>query len=127
MTEVLLEHVNMTVSDPDRTASMLRDLFGWSIRWSGPAKAGGYTVHVGGEARYVALYSPAGDVDGPGDSLKRAGAVNHIGVLVDDLAAAEARVLDHGVQTHSHQTYDPGSRFYFTDEDGIEYEVVSYG
>lgn len=127
MAEVLLEHVNFTVSDPDRTARMLSEVFGWTIRWSGPSKGGGYTVHVGTDARYVALYRPASDVDRPGDSLKRAGAVNHIGVLVEDLAAAEARVLEQGIKTHSHQTYDPGSRFYFHDEDGIEYEVVSYG
>lgn len=126
MTEVLLEHVNMTVSDPDRTASMLRDLFGWRVRWSGGSKAGGYSVHVGTGARYVALYRPSGAVAEPGDSYSRAGAVNHIGVLVEDLAAAEARVLEHGIKTHSHQTYDPGSRFYFHDADGIEYEVVSY-
>lgn len=127
MSEVLLEHVNYTVSDPDRTARMLSAVFGWRVRWSGPSKNGGYTVHVGDEARYVALYRPAADVDGPGDSLKRAGAVNHLGLLVEDLAAAEARVKEYGIRTHSHQTYDPGSRFYFHDEDGIEYEVVSYG
>jgi len=126
MTEVLLEHVNMTVSDPDRTASMLCDLFGWRVRWNGVSKAGGYSVHVGTDARYVALYRPNGAVAAPGDSYSRAGAVNHIGVLVEDLAAAEARVLKHGIKTHSHQTYDPGSRFYFHDADGLEYEVVSY-
>jgi catechol 2,3-dioxygenase-like lactoylglutathione lyase family enzyme len=126
MSEVLLEHVNMTVSDPDRTAAMLADVFGWKVRWSGGSKGGGYTVHVGGKERYVALYKPAGAPEGVGDSMQRAGAVNHIGVLVDDLGAAEARVLKHGIKTHSHQTYEPGSRFYFHDEDGVEYEVVSY-
>jgi len=47
-------------------------------------------------------------------------------VIVDDLAAAERRVLDAGFVTHSHQTYDPGSRFYFHDYDNVEYEVLSY-
>lgn len=126
MTQALLEHVNMTVTDPDRTAAMLRELFSWRIRWSGPSKAGGYTVHVGDAERYVALYSPRGDVEPMDDSLKRTGAVTHLGILVEDLDAAEARVLQHGIKTHSHQTYDPGSRFYFHDADGIEYEVVSY-
>ncbi|MGJ3232037.1 MAG: VOC family protein [Oceanicaulis sp.] len=126
MTNALLEHVNMTVTDPDRTAAMLCDLFGWRVRWNGGSKAGGYSVHVGDEARYVALYRPAGAVEGPGDTLRRTGAVNHLGVLVDDLHAAERRVLAYGLQTHSHQTYDPGSRFYFHDADGVEYEVVSY-
>lgn len=47
MTEAQLEHVNVTCADPDHTAKMLVNLFGWHIRWSGAAKNGGYTVHVG--------------------------------------------------------------------------------
>ena len=126
MTQVLLEHVNMTVTDADRTAAMLSALFGWRIRWSGPSKAGGYSVHVGDDERYVALYNPKGEIAPAGDSLLQTGAVNHLGVLVEDLHAAERRVLDAGLKTHSHQTYDPGSRFYFHDHNGVEYEVVSY-
>jgi catechol 2,3-dioxygenase-like lactoylglutathione lyase family enzyme len=122
----LLEHINMTVSDPDRTAAMLEELFGWRVRWSGPSLGGGRSVHVGDEQRYVALYSPAGDTDAHPDTYRQKGAVNHLGVLVDDLAAAEQRVLAFGIKTHSHQTYEPGSRFYFHDHDAIEYEVVSY-
>ena len=127
MTQGLLEHVNMTVSDPDRTAAMLGELFGWHVRWSGASLGGGRTVHVGDEDRYVALYSPAHDTEGPGKSYTRHGAVNHLGILVEDLPAAERKVLSLGIKTHNHQTYDPGSRFYFHDADGIEYEVVSYG
>ena len=127
MTKAILEHVNMTVSDPDKTAEMLRDLFGWTIRWSGDSIHNGRSVHVGNEADYVALYS----VGAPraldeNENYRLAGAVNHLGILVDDLAAAEKRILDYGIKTHSHQTYEPGSRFYFHDHDGIEYEVLSY-
>jgi len=123
----MLEHINVTVSDPDTTAQMLCDLFGWHIRWTGASKNNGYTVHVGTEDRYVALYAPPQDVvSGDTESYYRAGAVNHLGVLVDDLSAAETRIKAAGIATHSHQTYDPGSRFYFHDSDGIEYEVVSY-
>jgi len=126
MTQALLEHVNLTVTDADRTAALLRDLFGWRIRWSGASKAGGHSVHVGDDERYVALYSPVGETQAPGDNLTRIGAVNHLGVLVDDLDAAERQALALGLKTHSHQTYDPGRRFYFHDHDGVEYEVVSY-
>jgi len=31
-----LEHVNITVADPKRTAAVLMDLFDWHIRWEGP-------------------------------------------------------------------------------------------
>lgn len=128
MSEVLLEHVNMTVSDPDATASMLQYVFGWKVRWTGPSLGGGFTVHVGTGERYIALYRPKHDVSRIGeDNYSLAGAVNHIGVLVDDLDAAEQRILAAGYKTHSHQEYEPGKRFYFHDDDGIEYEVVSYG
>lgn len=54
------------------------------------------------------------------------GGLNHIGVAVDDLDAAEERVKAAGLTPTSHADYEPGRRFYFRDEDGIEYEVVSY-
>lgn len=127
MTEALFEHVNMTVSDPDKTAKMMTDLLGWHVRWSGESKYGGRTVHVGTDTHYVALYTlPGAKAAEPDGSYRSIGAVNHLGLLVDDLAKAEQTVLSAGYKTHSHQTYDPGSRFYFHDEDGIEYEIVSY-
>lgn len=127
MTEALFEHVNMTVSDPHKTANMLSEIFGWHVRWSGPSKGGGLTVHVGTDTHYVALYTlPDAKSTEPDGSYSQVGAVNHLGILVDDLDAAEKRVLSAGIKTHSHQVYEPGARFYFHDDDGIEYEVVSY-
>ena len=120
------EHVNVTVADPDRTAAMLAQLFGWHVRWKGPSKSDGYTVHVGTDEDYIALCALPDQDKAPRESYFITGAVNHFGILVDDLAAAERAVLDAGFETHSHQTYDPGSRFYFHDHDGIEWEVVSY-
>lgn len=127
MSKAILEHINMTVSDPDKTAEMLSKLFGWHVRWSGESIFGGRSVHVGDEDDYVALYR----IGSPRtleseDNYRVIGAVNHLGILVDDLDAVEKRILEYGIETHSHQTYDPGSRFYFHDHDGIEYEVVSY-
>ena len=37
MSRAILEHINMTVTDPDKTAQMLSELFGWRVRWSGRA------------------------------------------------------------------------------------------
>jgi len=125
-----LEHVNITVRDPQKTAAMLGELFGWTIRWEGPAMAGGYTVHVGTETGYVAVYKPA-DPDAliPADDARAkgiVGALNHVGITVDDLDAAEGRILAAGFETINHGDYEPGRRFYFYDYDGVEYEVVSY-
>ena len=126
MKPALFEHVNVTVSDPKKTAAMLVDLFGWHVRWEGPSKYDGYTVHVGTDDDYIALYALPKQDRPDEESYYRTGAVNHFGILVDDLDATEKRILASGIKTHSHQTYDPGSRFYFHDHDGIEWEVVSY-
>lgn len=121
-----LEHVNLTVSNPDRTAKMLEDIFGWHVRWSGPSLGGGYTVHVGTDDDYVALYTNPKSEAVEGEPYTKVGAVNHLGVLVEDLDLLEAKVKEAGYEPVNHQTYEPGSRFYFFDKDHIEYEVVSY-
>lgn len=124
--EAILEHVNVTVKDPARTAALLCDLFGWHIRWQGESIDNGQSYHVGGKGDYLAIYSQPELQGGSPNSYVTAGGLNHIGILVEDLDSTEARVLAAGIQTHSHQTYEPGSRFYFHDYDGIEYEVLSY-
>jgi catechol 2,3-dioxygenase-like lactoylglutathione lyase family enzyme len=122
MSSPRIEHVNITVADPERTSALMEALFDWRVRWSGRAQNGGYTIHVGSNDHYVALHgtSPPAPVFAKGRPL------NHIGVEVDDLDAAEARVIAAGLKPFSHAAYDPGRRFYFLDPDGIEYEVVSY-
>jgi catechol 2,3-dioxygenase-like lactoylglutathione lyase family enzyme len=125
MSEAFLEHVNITVRDPRRFAETLTEVFGWRIRWSGPAIHGGEACHVGGEKSYVAVYSKGGS-DEAGDSYSTPGAMNHLGVVVDDLDAAEAKVVAAGFTPRSHADYEPGRRFYFDGPDGIEIEVASY-
>ena len=124
-----LEHVNVTVPDTQKTAKRLSDLFGWHIRWEGAAVNGGYTVHVGTDDSYVALYTgPGGSANQTPEtnSYLQRGGLNHIGVVVDDLDAIEAKVKALGFTPHSHADYEPGMRFYFIDDDGIEYEVIAY-
>ena len=116
-----IEHVNLTVSDPERSAAMLEAVFGWHERWRGPSAMGGWTIHVGSEADYVALYTHGGEAKFP-----KGRPFNHLGVEVNDLDAVEARVVEAGLIPFSHGDYEPGRRFYFLDADGIEDEVVSY-
>lgn len=120
-----IEHVNVTVSDPERAARLMEALFGWRVRWQGPARDGGRTIHVGSADHYVALYTGR-DVTYTADDFAKGRPLNHIGVEVDDLDAVEARVTAAGLVAFSHGDYEPGRRFYFFDPDGIEYEVVSY-
>lgn len=123
----MLEHVNVTVSDPDGTAAWLGRVFGWHVRWEGTVLEGaGRTVHCGDETSYVALYGPAAGVsEGPPTHVTRA-ALNHVGVRVEDLTAVEDLVKSEGFVPHDHADYEPGRRFYFQDADGVEWEVVSY-
>ncbi len=121
-----LEHVNFTASDPDALADLMCRLFGWQVRWSGAALGGGRTVHVGGEDAYLAIYRPADETHAAGDSYHARGGLNHIGIVVDDLAATEKKVKAEGFTPHSHADYEPGQRFYFDGPDGVEFEVVAY-
>lgn len=121
-----LEHVNVTVSDAAATARWLGDVFGWHIRWEGDSKAGGHSKHVGRDDFYVVCYQAPTRSDARGADYASTGWLNHIGVTVDDLDGAEARVKAAGFHPHNHGDYEPGRRFYFDDADGIEWEVVSY-
>lgn len=118
-----LEHVNIRVSDPDRTAAFLTRLCGWHERWRGPSALGGWTIHLGAETDYIALYQ--GDTPLPGPFAKGQ-PLQHIGLLVDNLDAAEQVVIAEGLEPFNHGDYEPGRRFYVFDWDGIEWELVSY-
>jgi len=120
-----IEHVNLTVSHPERAAALMEKLFGWRIRWQGAAMNGGRTIHVGSDDHYIALYTPANG-RGRGSGFSKGQPLNHVGVLVDDLEATEAKVIEAGLEPFSHGDYEPGRRFYFFDPDGIEYEIISY-
>ena len=122
-TPARIEHVNITVSDLDRSIALLEAAFGWHVRIRAPHGVRGEFAHVGSTDSYVALWADGADYSGQ----VKGKPLNHIGVEVADLSAAEAAVLAAGLKTHSHGTYAPGpATFYFFDWDGIEFEVVSY-
>lgn len=123
MTSGLLEHVNLTVSDPERSSALFQRLLGWRERWRGEAQ-GGWTIHVGNENVYLALFT--GDGAGGPFPYKKGLPMNHVGLQVDDLDAAQAIVGEAGLMPFGYGDYAPGRRFYFFDWDGIEFEVVSY-
>ena len=122
MSQGTIEHANLTVSDVDRSSQLFQALLGWRERCRGEAMNGGETIHVGDERSYLALYTDRQ----PHERFGKGAPLNHVGVVVDDLGAAEQVVLDAGLETFNHADYEPGRRFYFFDWDGIEFEVVSY-
>ena len=120
-----IEHVNITVSQPERSARLLEELFGWHVRWQGPARDGGRVIHVGDDANYLAVYNQPGKDEDRG--WTKGVPLNHVGIQVADLDAVEQRVLAAGLIPFAHGDHEPGRRFYFMDWDGIEFEIVSYG
>lgn len=121
----IIEHVNISVKNPEKTAKMLGHLFGWKERWSGPAIAGGRTIHFGDDKTYIAIYTPSTEA-GEVSRHEKGKPLNHIGILVDNLDEIESRVKDLGLAPFNHANYEPGRRFYFFDYDGIEWEIISY-
>ena len=121
-----IEHVNVTVSDPQRMAALMQQLFGWRIRWEGPALNDGYTIHVGSDDSYLAVYRRRAGETVSEEDFRKGRPLNHLGIEVEDLDAVERKVIDAGLVPFNHGNSEPGRRFYFLDFDGTEYEVVSY-
>ena len=117
-----IEHVNLTVTDIERSADLFEKLLGWRQRWRGASMHGGETIHVGEENTYLALYTDRKEHAGQ----KKGRPMNHVGLVVDDLDGAEQVIVEAGLEPWGHDDYEPGRRFYFYDWDGIEFEVVSY-
>ncbi|MBL4673727.1 MAG: hypothetical protein JKX81_15825 [Arenicella sp.] len=133
MKEAYLEHANITVSNPDATASILCNIFAWKVRWSGEAMDNGYTVHVGGTDSYLAIYTNDQVSASASNDFKTIKNLNHLGIIVDDLALIEARVLAADCKPHNHRHYQnkdssskPSSNFYFHIIDDLEKEVIHY-
>lgn len=126
MSQAYLEHANISVSNPDKSAKRLCDLFNWTVRWSGPSMDDGYTVHVGGSNSYVALYS-CGKIHNRNklDHTQLAN-LNHIAVAVSDLEKTEEIAKKLGLKPFNFREYNPGRSFYLVDDDGLEIEVVCY-
>lgn len=121
-----LEHANVTVANPSKTAAWMEEIFGWHIRWQGEAINGGYSIHVGSDTSYLALYTPSSDLTQTSHSYSSRGGLNHLAVVVTDYEGTEQAVRKAGFKMGQHYDYEPGRRFYFHDENDIEYEVVSY-
>lgn len=125
MQKNIIEHVNISVGNTKETAKMLGFLFDWKIRWQGAAQLGGYTIHIGDEAQYIAIWSVNEEGEAP-KKFQKGKPLNHIGIVTKDLDLIEKRVREYGLEPFSFQDYEPGRRFYFFDPDGIEYEIISY-
>lgn len=121
-----IEHTNITVEDPDALADLLCRIFDWKVRWSGEAIGDGYTVHVGNENTYLALYTHDKAVATNDARYATWPSINHIGIVVDDLERIEKRLRENGLESHGHENYAPGKRFYVETPFNLELEIVAY-
>jgi len=121
---MFLEHVNLTVSNVERSAAFYCDLLGLNVRWKGTTSDGNPAAHVGDDRTYLALFQAKETGRAPSDYSVVG--LNHFGYVVESLDAVKNRLAALGVEPHSEQDYEPGKRLYFLDPDGIEVELVEY-
>lgn len=122
---MFLEHVNLTVSDLDRSIGFYSDLLGLRVRWRRHGGDQPAAAHVGDDRHYIAMFQAPPGAGRPVADYEAVG-LNHFGFVVDDLDAARERLSSLGVQPHSEADYEPGRRLYFLDPDGVEVELVEY-
>jgi catechol 2,3-dioxygenase-like lactoylglutathione lyase family enzyme len=121
---MFLEHVNLTVSDLDRSTDFYCDLFDLQLRWKGPIDDERLGAHVGDDRCYLALFGAT--VDGTVAVDYARPGLNHFGLVVQDLDLIRRRLDALGVTVHREDDYEPGRRIYFLDPDGHEVELVQY-
>ena len=117
-----LEHVNLTVSDLDRSVAFYCELLDLRVRWEGWIDENQRGAHVGDDRHYLALFEATVDGAVERDSLRPG--LNHFGCVVDDLDEARHRLGRFGIRAHHEAEYEPGRRLYFLDPDGHEVELI---
>lgn len=119
-----LEHVNVTVSDVERSARFYCELLDLQVRWRGKNARGADAVHVGDDRSYVAFFQGEGQGQPPPDYTTVG--LNHVGFVVDSLDDAKQTLAKFELAAHAEHDYEPGRRVYFFDHDGVEVELVEY-
>ena len=124
-----LEHANITVPNVDEAVKFLQLVEPtFSIRHQGVGSDGIRWLHLGDDDHYFALR------DAPEDTADERAVhdmyhvgINHLGVVVDDIAAVTTRVKSAG-----YHELGPGEdhpfrrRAYFLDGAGFEWEFIQY-
>ena len=121
---MILEHVNLTVSDLQRSIDFYCRLLDLQVRWRTEPTEEEQQAHIGDERMYLALFQ----APQPGLAVidyDRVG-INHFGFVVEDLVACRRRLAELQITPHYEAEYEPGRRLYFYDPDGIEVELVEY-
>ncbi|CAN5902212.1 VOC family protein [soil metagenome] len=129
MTGTLLEHINITVRDIDRsTRFLLTALADWRVRGGGHMDWFGKSIawqHVGGDRFYVALQG-GGEGEVTDWRSLRLGP-KHVGLVVPSVDAVVARLAAAGYPLDHWGGETPGRRsVYVVDPDSVQFEFVEY-
>jgi len=129
MAQALIEHVNITVKDVDRsTRFLLSALPGWRVRGENRMEWYGKTItwrHVGDDTFYIALQG-GGEGDPPDGSRHDTGP-KHVGLVVPSVDAVVQRLAVAGYPLHHWGAASPGRRnVYIDDPDSVQFEFVEY-
>jgi catechol 2,3-dioxygenase-like lactoylglutathione lyase family enzyme len=121
-----VEHVNLSVRSIERTVAFLQTACPeLAVRCRGGAPERRW-LHLGTEASYLALEEPH-PIHGPEREPYRTVGINHVGLVVPDVAAVRARLGAAGYREGMRVAPHPARlRAYFFDDDGVEYEFVQY-
>ena len=107
-----LELVAVPVSDVDRAKAFYADQVGFTLD---------HDHAVSDEIRFVQLTPPGSACSitiGKGVTKAKAGSVEGLQVVVADVEAARAQLLERGVEASDVETYPWGRFVYFSDPDG---------
>jgi catechol 2,3-dioxygenase-like lactoylglutathione lyase family enzyme len=123
---VRFEHVNLACRSIDATQAFYARIFpDWHVRASGrDGDTGSRWTHFGSDAFYLAFNDQPTQ-----ERLHRRYAqigVNHVGLVIDDGAAMQARLAANGIPYYTLVSPETAHRIYVEDPDGNEVELVEY-
>lgn len=123
-----LEHVNLVVSDLQRSLAFYQTAFPhWQVRSQGEGKWHGKQrkwLHFGCDHHYIALSD-----HGEGANRKLSGhqvGLAHFAYVVTNLKSLISRMQNAGFQVDKSATHPFRKNAYFIDPDGFEVEFVEY-
>ncbi len=126
---MLLEHANISVLDIDVMTDFLLKVFPeFHIRGeSPPDHPGRRWRHVGNDKQYIALEAAHPESEDRREPYGSAPGLNHLGMVVDDLPALEARLRKLGLEPNLIVESEPERRrLYYYDPEGNDWEFVQY-
>ena len=119
-----MEHINLSAEDINGVTNFFKTAFpNFKVRGGGDGTFGKW-LHVGTDEIYIAITQS--DPTKRGERYASSG-INHVGFVVDDVAALADRLIEAGYQrSYPRQNQQFRIRDYFLDGEGNEYEFVQY-